>query len=548
LENQEKDMNNTDNMFRTEVLVTESQRAKLLYSKALLEAEKKLMLLLSSSKVISLTVKIVGELVSQLAQECDKIVLACFDEEFKEWKKITTPSKIRYKQFVDSLNEESFFAKYPKLLDMIKHYLKTSIQNITECIQQLDHDYDGLVKAGWIPSNVATLALSEVKIASSDRHNGGRQVLILTLSNTLGDNCKLVYKNRDLSPEKLLIQFVESLGLESPYDIKLPQVFGHCWVEFIPHLPLKSAEQVENYYRRAGSLLAVLSFLNTADMHLDNLIACGEYPVIIDGETILQSHKLAQRLYNKKLNSIMRVGLIQPQPEPDAKESNDSGQYISALQGVLPYRLEYFSPYLENDGTKNLELKYSQISEKKVVQNCPTFNGKRQKLSSFVDEFMEGYAAGFATIASCAGDILSSGEFQSSLRATRVRQPIRRTLEYLRLIRIAQTPAYLNQTQCYELLTHFLSDHNAMIPLEVVNNEMEVIKNLDIPHFTINPSEKGKIYGYNGEVLDMILISHSPMAEVWSRLNKIQSNPEECLQKDLELIARNLIQDSIPAH
>ena len=42
------------------------------------------------------------------------------------------------------------------------------------------------------------------------------------------------------------------------------------------------------FYIRFGEILALSYILNATDLHMENLIAYGEYPVIIDLETFIQ--------------------------------------------------------------------------------------------------------------------------------------------------------------------------------------------------------------------------------------------------------------------
>ena len=50
-------------------------------------------------------------------------------------------------------------------------------------------------------------------------------------------------------------------------------------------------KEVENYYYRFGVLIFINYILNVNDLHGENVIAAGEYPVIIDAETILDNVK-----------------------------------------------------------------------------------------------------------------------------------------------------------------------------------------------------------------------------------------------------------------
>ena len=52
------------------------------------------------------------------------------------------------------------------------------------------------------------------------------------------------------------------------------------------HAPMNAGFAL--FFRRAGAWLALLHVFAATDMHQENMIACGDHPVPIDLETILQ--------------------------------------------------------------------------------------------------------------------------------------------------------------------------------------------------------------------------------------------------------------------
>ena len=56
------------------------------------------------------------------------------------------------------------------------------------------------------------------------------------------------------------------------------------WMEFITASPCESPQEVERFYQRQGGYLALLYAIEATDFHLENLIAAGEHPVLIDLE------------------------------------------------------------------------------------------------------------------------------------------------------------------------------------------------------------------------------------------------------------------------
>ena len=76
----------------------------------------------------------------------------------------------------------------------------------------------------------------------------------------------------------------------APLPFKVLKVLDrstHGWVEFVEHLPCRDRDEARRYYERAGMLLSLFYVLEGTDCHHQNIIASGEYPVLIDAETLM---------------------------------------------------------------------------------------------------------------------------------------------------------------------------------------------------------------------------------------------------------------------
>ena len=154
----------------------------------------------------------------------------------------------------------------------------------------------------------------------SDPHNGGRSVRIVTFA----DGARVVYKPKDLRLDIVWLKLIEQLNAAGPpIDLKAMRAIardGFGWTEFIDHAST-DATGCKRFFRRAGAWLALFHCFVANDMHQENMIASGDYPVPIDLETILQpaldardgSDPEAQAFdlaMEKLANSVMMVGLL----------------------------------------------------------------------------------------------------------------------------------------------------------------------------------------------------------------------------------------------
>src|SRR5262249_38775135 len=96
---------------------------------------------------------------------------------------------------------------------------------------------------------------------------------------------------------------------------------GYGWSEFVDHTGCVDTQGCTRFFRRAGALLALFHCFSGTDIHHENVVAAGEYPVPVDLEMVLQpppeehTTQTAQaRAFTTAKdiigNSVMAVGLL----------------------------------------------------------------------------------------------------------------------------------------------------------------------------------------------------------------------------------------------
>lgn len=180
---------------------------------------------------------------------------------------------------------ERLFTKYPVLARILGQTTDQWIASTRELIERVSRDVEAFRAFG--PQGASPGAMVHCRTSLSDRHNGGRTVLGVEFENGL----KLIYKTKDPRTQIVLDGLLEWLNQNgAPLELrtlKMVERDSYHWIEEIVPVPCDNVEQVARYYRRSGMLLCVMYFLGGYDFHAENLIACGEHPVIIDPETIL---------------------------------------------------------------------------------------------------------------------------------------------------------------------------------------------------------------------------------------------------------------------
>ncbi|MBI4509843.1 MAG: type 2 lantipeptide synthetase LanM, partial [Deltaproteobacteria bacterium] len=230
--------------------------------------------------------------------------------------------------------------------------------------------------------------------AAGDQHAGGRRVVLLRFRS--GD--RLVYKPRSLKVDmhfQELLAFINGLESEAPFRTLAVLDRGpYGWMEFVPARPCEDEGQVHRFYQRQGGYLALLYVLAATDFHFENLIACGEHPVLIDleslfhprvgGKTTQASEDAAFQAIDE---SVLRVGML-PQRLWGGRDA--VGIDISGLGGAPGQLAPTASPTFEGAGTDEMRFARQRLAIS-GSQNRPSLRGADVDVA----QHAEALAAGF---------------------------------------------------------------------------------------------------------------------------------------------------------
>lgn len=465
------------------------------YLRKLLEGKVELERKLAKLKTIWPTIEIemiTENICEQLAHQLDQAILPTIVHEIVKAGKLLgkTPEE-RYQNFFLENNSWTERArkvpdKYPFLFEILGIITQSTLKNIDTMLARLVKDYVQIKKhlLSQQPGK-----LTSIKFGISDRHTGGQQTTILSFES--GEN--LIYKPVDLTPNLLLTEFVEFLDLPNPFDLKNPKVLnkeGYGWVEFVSPHPCKSLEEVSNFYRRAGALLAIADALNYCDGHMENLIASGGYPILIDPETLF--HVFGEVDPSLGERSVLFTGLVEKPPENE----EDKG-FTAAFQAPSINRYELLSPYAKHDHTDKIEVRYRGFAPA-GTSNSPIFNKTVQTPLRFIDEFVQGFQFVYRQITIKAQAWLKNKRWWDAVGKVKARQLIRHTLYYELLLRRMQHPETggskeLAINSSFDLL------YSEYPELQIITEyEIKSLLKADIPFFYHFPNSPN-LYDGNGK-------------------------------------------------
>ncbi|WPL16507.1 type 2 lantibiotic biosynthesis protein LanM [Thiorhodovibrio winogradskyi] len=179
----------------------------------------------------------------------------------------------------------AFFRRCPVLARLLVKALDDWTNATTEMMERLAADRRDILRellGGLDPG-----AVTDISDENADPHEGGRRVLLLRFEH----GQRIVYKPRSLAVDLAFARLVAWLARREPdFNIKTPGVIDrdeYGWCAFIEHRCATDDAEEQAFYRHAGQLIALAHALDASDLHYENLIADGPWPVPIDLETAL---------------------------------------------------------------------------------------------------------------------------------------------------------------------------------------------------------------------------------------------------------------------
>ncbi len=141
-----------------------------------------------------------------------------------------------------------------------------------------------ITSLGWSATTLEHVRLADT---GSDPHNGQATVLVFSHHDE-----RVVYKPRRIDADLLVHELLGIIEWHAGRQLfRLPKCVGsadHGWFEYVSACPLQSSDDRRRYLRNFGHLLGAAWVLRITDLHAENLVSVGSWPVLIDAETLLQ--------------------------------------------------------------------------------------------------------------------------------------------------------------------------------------------------------------------------------------------------------------------
>lgn len=395
--------------------------------------------------------------------------------------------KALYTSFIQNLQQDGgveFFDKYPVLARLIATTIDLWVESTAEFIQRLQTDLSAIKNT--FSDNKSLGKVEFIDTSLSNPHHGKRFVLALTFSSGV----KVVYKPKDLSLSvafNQLLDWCNHQKMSLPFKLtKILERQGYGWVEYILQEPCLAQVEVNNFYKRAGMLLSLLYVVGAKNCHAENVIANGQYPVLIDADILMQpSIKNSDEPDKWFRNSVVGIGFL-PAWDGDiyAKNAQDS----SVLGNIFPHQVNSSREWkFINTDKMHLAPKSKVIP---AGTNVVTLDSKTIAPYDYQEDIVTGFEEIYRLLIEHKETLLRTETPLSKFQFSKSRFIVRPTLTYAITAKKSISPQYLNNGFDYSLLIDILNlnystTKNKSDTRKILTAEAKSLQQRDIPYFSV---------------------------------------------------------------
>jgi type 2 lantibiotic biosynthesis protein LanM len=425
--------------------------------------------------------------------------------------------------------------EYPVLARHVWLCINQWVDSTCEFLERLLADAEKISETFCVDGQLGVL--EQVQVGAGDRHRNGRSVTIARFSS----GTKLVYKPKSLDIEEhfqSLLEWLNERGNHPPFKtLSILNQGTHGWVEFVAAEGCNSKDQLQRFFERQGGYLALLYALEAVDFHLENLIACGEHPVLVDLESLLhprmEFEAPAPSATAIMEHSVLRVGIL---PQRLWTTDKSDGVDLSALGGVAGQLSPHPSLYLEKTGTDSMRVSH-QPFPLPGGQNRPSLNGEAVDVLLYADDIMRGFAEVYRLLTAHRDELLAKKGPIAPFADDEVRVLLRPTQIYGLFLQDSFHPDVLRDALDRERLFDrlWVGIEGRPYLSHVIAYEREDLWKGDIPMFTTQPSSCD-LWSSAGTRIENFF-KEPAMNAVWQRISQLD---EHDLERQLWFIRASL--------
>jgi len=357
-------------------------------------------------------------------------------------------------------------------LNSIKLLIKRLLNDISE-VRSLSDSGETNTLAQDVVQSIQT-----VQIGLSDPHENAQTVVILSFF----DGSKVVYKPKSMMPEFMFNEFIDYLNkLNNQEEVMmttLPVIDkgNYGWSKFVEHMQCSSELERERFYQRMGMFSAVLYMLRGTDYHHENIIACGEYPYLIDHEMLFYPIFIDPE--NKELLN---------QPFDELQESYYESVINTRMYPIVEKRVD--------GGMADVSAIGCYLSDIEKNVHLPLLHGDIPDAQNYLPHLLNGFSSIYKKIMDNKDELLAKDGILQRFSNIDFRFNLRATSSYLSINNVSVIPEALINGEAFCNRIHSVrvtlpSVFSRGLPQDVRLKELKILCRLDVPRFTVECDEK----------------------------------------------------------
>lgn len=440
----------------------------------------------------------------------------------------------------------NFYSEYSELFDCQIKVLDNAIDSYIEMLERTDRAYKDIKKVfGYKDEN---LKIKKIISGLGDSHKCGRTVSSIEFTN----GKKIIYKPRSLGTEAGFNKYLKKInkGLElRGRDLYIPKVLNlgsYGFMEYISHKSCKNKKQVEDYFYRCGLIMAMLYSLNAKDIHHENIIAHGQYPVMIDLEALFHSSleykdvSVEKTAYDVAIDSIddsvYSIGLLPMKlVDPGCKENGAVD--ISGLGGTEAQASPFKILMIQNKETDEICLKKSDYLID-VQKNIVRYKEQLVNPADYKVFIKAGFEKAYKYIEKNRQELAK--DFYSWFRGVRARIIYRPTYLYTRLMFTGSHPDFMREKAHRYVLMHRMAYKVKDKEKAIVSSEIRDMMRGDVPFFEVDVNT-GVLYDSESNEFSLVF-KKTPLGLVEEKIFRFS---KEDLKDQINIIESAFISKSI---
>lgn len=376
--------------------------------------------------------------------------------------------------------KEVMYKKSKDALMQVSERRVNLILDFAECIVEKCQNFNN--------TNTTEKILFPVEFTSltSDSHNGAQRPLLIKKTNGKHIILKFSDPRNYLATQHVMRFISEEIGI----DLRLPDITvlndSDCYFsDFLEEKEIKEYE-IPEFMFGMGALTAVAFCMGFVDLHLENIVAVGKKPIIIDPECMLYNFAIGNSTDNRLWStgllshnihlSSLRGGISKSHPLADFR--------MHCSEGIIKYR-------------RNVHPHRNKVRMQ---------SGDFADPKNFKHDILFGYDVAYECMTKRKSNFVSLLE-NSIANDARIRYLARKTRHYTSVIYMLNLPSIYGDNWNNIVLSKLKNSGSFLDNLspDMFQAEIHDISSRDVPYFWLKAGEDGKIYHSTGIVHDLRL-------------------------------------------